>query len=377
MRFAAIFVFVCKLLCGCVLLSCVGGSKRDVAVVGDTLPMLHSSLLHIVECDSFSVAEIKNPWRGGLMHRYLLVPRDSAVPCNMPEGTILRTPLSNMLLFSTVHTCLYNTLGQIDAVGGVCDAKYMLLPSVHEKISSGSVVDCGSTMNVDVERVVQLSPDAVFVLPFENGGYGKIEKLPYSIVECAEYMETSPLGAAEWMRFYGRLTGCAGKADSLFFAVCDTFAALRARVDTVSRRPSLMCELKSNSAWYMPAGCSTMGQLYAMAGARYIFGYNEGSGSVPLSYETVLDRASEADVWLFKYNSSVDKTYSSLLDDFRGYSHFKPFKERNVYACNTARRPFYDETPFRPDILLRELIAIFHPSLVGDYKLRYYEKIQE
>lgn len=377
MRGSCLFFFFCKLCVLALLCSCAGGGRRGVAIEGDTLPMLHSRLLRFVECDSFSVAEIENPWRGGLMHRYLLVPRDSAVPRSMPAGTLVRTPLCNMLLFSAVHTCLYHSLGQMDAVGGVCDAKYILLPEVHERISAGSVADCGSTMNVDAERVVQLSPDAVFVLPFENGGYGKIEKLPFPIVECAEYMESSPLAAAEWMRFYGRLAGCGRKADSLFFAVCDTFAALRESVEKLPHRPSLMCELKSSSAWYMPAGESTMGQLYSMAGARYLFDYNEGSGSVPLSYETVLARAADADFWLIKYNSQTDKNYASLLDDFRGYGHFKAYKERNIYACNTAHRPFYDETPFRPDILLKELIAIFHPSLAGDYKLRYYEKMQE
>ena len=197
------------------------------------------------------------------------------------------------------------------------------------------------------------------------------------VVECAEYMESSPLAAAEWVRFYGRLVGRASVADSLFAAVCSNFEQLRSLVTDTLQRPSLLCELKSNSAWYMPAGESTMGQMYRMAGAHYLFSYCKGGGSVPLSFETVLSRAANADVWLIKYNSGSDKSYSSLLADFGGYAHFKPFKERNVYACNTGKKPFYEETPFRPDLLLRELVALFYPQLLPSYKLRYYEKLQE
>ena len=368
----------------CVLLLalCAGGCgvpspQAGGDIKGDTIAMHYAGLLQMVDCDSFTVADVKNPWGRGLLQRYLLVPRTAPLPRNLPHGTVLRTPLDNLLVFSTVHTHLLHSLGASAAIGGVCDSRYMLSPFVREGVARGTIVDCGSTLNVDVERVVQLSPSAILVLPFENGGYGKIESLPYPVVECAEYMESSPLAAAEWMRFYGRLVGRASAADSLFSAVCSGFEQLRSIVSDTLQRPSLLCELKSSSAWYMPAGGSTMGQMYQMAGADYLFSYCEGSGSVPLSFETVLNRAADADFWLIKYNSDSDKSYSSLLTDFGGYTHFTPFKERNIYACNTGKKPFYEETPFRPDLLLRELVAIFHPQLLPSYKLRYYEKLQE
>lgn len=365
------------LLCVATLLSgCGSPGKGDFCIVGDTLPMRYASLLEIVECDSFSVVDVKSPWRDALLHRYILVPKGKTIPANMPEGSLLRTPLDKALLFSAVHVNLFSSLGCLEAVKGVCDAQYMLMPEVHEGIADGRVVDCGGSLDVDVERVCLLAPEAVFAFPFENGGYGKIEKLNIPVVECAEYMETSPLAAAEWARFYGRLLGCGHVADSLFDAVCDNFEHLRAMVDTCTGAPTLMCELKSSSAWYVPAGGSTMGQMYKMAGAEYLFAYTGGSGSVPLAYEVVLDKAVEADKWLFKYNSRGCKTLSSLLADFPGYARFRAFKNGEVYACNTAVRPFYEETPFRPDLLLKELMAIFYPSLFPEYNLRYYEKLQ-
>ncbi len=365
-------VFICLAVA-----SCSGGAKSVYgAIAGDTLTMRHASLLTMVECDGYTVADVKNPWSGGLMGRYILVDKGALLPERLPSGRVLRTPLDNMLVFSTVHAELICNLGCADAIKGVCEAQYMTQSSLVAGLASGVIADCGSSLNINVERVVQLSPQAVWVLPYENGGYGKLDKLPYTLVECVEYMENSPLAAAEWMRFYGRLLGRASAADSLFAVVESSYLSLRDSLAHCTSRPTLMCELKSSSAWYMPAAKSTMGQLYSDAGADYLFSSYDGSGSVPLAFETVLHRAADADFWLIKYGG-VQKTYKSLLGEYGGYAHFRPYKERNIFACNLSERRFYEETPFRPDILLRELASIFHPNITGGYKRQYYEILKE
>lgn len=368
----AIFMF-----CIVMVLSCNVNSNKREPIVGDTLELRHSSLLSIIECDDYTVADIGNPWGKGILHRYVLVDKESDLSETLPDGTLLRVPLDSILLFSTVHAELVCTFGCSDAVKGVCESSYITQQPLVAALRRGEIIDCGSSLNVDLERVAQLSPQAVWVLPYENGGYGKLDKLSYPLVECAEYMENSPLGAAEWMRFYGRLLGKAVFADSLFNIVEKNYLALKENVLNITgKRPTLMCELKTSSAWYVPGGCSTMGLLYKDAGADYIFSSYRESGSLPLSYETLLSKASEADFWLIKHGGA-DKSYSSLKSEFEGYTHFKPYRERNVYVCNLSRKRFYEETPFRPDLLLRELVAIFHPEIVWDKKLRYYEKMGE
>lgn len=347
------------------------------SVVGDTLDIRHASLLTIVECDGYTVADVKSPWNGLLLQRYILVDKDSLLPAELPKGTLLRTPLNNILIFATVHAQLICDLGCDSVIRGVCESRYMTQPQMRRGLQQGIIVDCGSSLNIDLEQVVQLAPEAIWVLPYENGGYGKLDKLDFPLIECVEYMETSPLGGAEWLRFYGRLLGCALRADSLFKCVEKEYMALCSLAASAESRPKLLCELKSSSAWYMPAGGSTMGVLYKDAGADYLFGDNISSGSLPLSFETVLDRASDADIWLIKYAADVDKKYGTLLAEFAGYEYFKPFKERKIYACNLSRKRFYEETPFRPDILLRELIALFQPHLIENPQLRYYEKMEE
>ena len=348
------------------------------AVGGDTLPMRHSSLLQMVECDGYTLVNVKNPWKAdAFLHRYMLLPKDCA-DVSVPQGvTLLRTPLDNQLVFATLHAQLFVTLGCVDAISGVCDARYMSVPQVCENVAGGKIVDCGSSMDINLERLLALAPEAAWVIPYKNGGYGKMERVNVPLVECVDYMESSPLACAEWVRFYGRLLGVSSRADSLFSAVCDKYESVKARVDSCATRPRLMCELKSGSAWYMPGGCSTMGQLYSDAGADYLFGSNDNSGSVPYSFETVLARADSADVWLVKYGADKDKSYSSLEQEFSGYTLLRPFRERRIFACNVSSKRFYEETPFRPDILLEELACLLHPELNDDYKFRYYEKMQE
>ena len=358
------------------LLSCGGAKELFPPVDGEVVPMHYSSLLSVVECDGYTVVDIANPWGAEIMQRYILVPSASELPATLPKGVLLRTPLENVILFSGVHAGLLSELGVEKSVKGVCDAQYIYCDAVAEGLAAGTVVNCGSSLNVDAEAVMQVSPDAVFVLPYENGGFGKLDNIGSPLVLCADYMESSPLGCAEWMRFYGRLFGLSAKSDSLFSVVCSEYEALSSGAKSTAHRPKLMCELKSSSAWYVPCGGSTMGRMYADAGADYLFSWCEGCGSVPLSYEVVLDKAADADVWLLKYNAAADRTCESLLADFAGYSHFKPFRQHNIYGCNTRYRHLFEETAFHPERLLRELVAILHPELFTDYTLQYYEKMR-
>lgn len=356
--------------------ACNGGSRYS-PVAGNEVEMTHSSLLTITDCEGYTVVDVRNPWGKGLLERYILVPKDGVLSSNMPSGVVVRTPLERTIVFSGVHATLFEELGVISSVAGVCDSRYIYTETLSEALEAGDVVDCGSSLNVNAEKVVEVSPDAIFVLPYENGGYGKLDNMNFPLIKCADYMESSPLGCAEWVRFYGRLMGCAAKSDSIFDAVCREYIQLCDTVKHAPSYPKLLCELKSSSAWYVPAGQSTMGRLYSDAGANYLFSSIAGSGSVPLSFEKVLSLASDADIWLFKYNSTVDATYKTLLSDYAGYAHFKPFKERNIYACNTHHKHLFEQVSFHPERLLKELVALFNPMLLSEYEFVFYEKLRE
>ena len=138
-----------------------------------------------------------------------------------------------------------------------------------------------------------------------------MEKLKIPIIECADYMETSALGSAEWIRFYGLLFGREALADSIFAEVEKNYNEWKALATAQPVKPRLMCEVKSGSAWYVSGGRSTTGKLYADAGADYAFASYPNAGGIPLSFETVFDKAQDADIWLIKNNQATDLTLTS------------------------------------------------------------------
>ena len=363
------------------LSACGGGSKTSsLQAEGDTIRMKYSSLLQIVKHADYTVVTIRNPWDTlKVLHTYLLADREKPLPEHLPEGTVVRTPLQKSVIYSSVHCSLWSELDELKGIGGVCGLEYIKLPQIQEGCRNGSIVNVGNSMNPDIERIIDLRPDAILLSPFENsGGYGRVGKLNIPIIECADYMETSALGRAEWMRLYGLLLGKEAQADSLFAGIEKEYLTLTQQVKSQNlKRPTVISEMKNSSAWYIPGGNSTMGRLYQDAGADYVFAYLSNSGTVPLAFETVFDRGGNADIWLIKYNQPQDKTYSELERDYAPYARFKAFQDRKVYGCNTNHVPFYEESPFHPELLLKDLIKIFHPELLPDYDFKYFSNLAE
>ena len=362
------------------LAACGGGSKTSsVSLQGDTIPLKYAENLTLVKGEGYTEARLRNPWdTTALLHTYILVEKDKPLPNRLPEGTLVRTPLSNALVYTAVHCNLIQELGAVESIGGICELQYIKVPEIIEGCRNGSIVNAGEGSNPDMEKIIDLHPDALLLSPYENsGGHGQVEKLKIPIIECADYMETSALGSAEWIRFYGLLFHQSAKADSIFAIVEKNYNELKALAISQPTQPKVMCELKSGSAWYVPGGNSTTGKLYNDAGGDYLFDHYPNSGAVPLSFETVFDKAQDADVWLMKYNQPTDKTLSGIRNDYSPYAQFKAFKDGQVYGCNTNYAAYYEDFPFHPDLVLKDLIKIFHPSLLPEYELKYFSKLAE
>ena len=363
----------------CLLLpACGGGSKGASASLNEELiPMKHAENILMMKGEGYTRVQLRNPWdTTSVLNTYILVDKDSEMPKQLPEGTLVRTPLSKALVYTATHCNLIHELGAVSSIGGICEIQYIKVPEIIEGCKNGTIVNAGEGTNPDIEKIIDLHPDALMLSPYENsGGHGQVEKLKVSIIECADYMETSALGSAEWIRFYGMLFHQSHKADSIFAEVEKNYNELKELAQLQTSKPKLLCELKSGSAWYVPGGRSTTGRLYHDAGAEYAFNHYPNSGAVPLSFETVFDKAQDADIWLMKYNHATDKTLTSMREDYGPYAQFKAFKQKQVYGCNTAYKEYYEDFPFHPDKVLKDLIKIFHPTLLPDYELKYFDKL--
>lgn len=356
----------------------MGGQKTSsVQAAGDTVAFKYATQISVVKYDGFTVATLKNPWKDGMtLHRYILVPSDKEVPYHIPSGTVVRTPLKRSVMFTTVHCAMLMEFGKQDCISGVADLKYIKIPWIQQQVTRGRITDVGDGMSPVIEKIIDEHPDALFLSPFENsGGYGKLEEINIPIIECADYMESSPLARAEWMRFYGMLFGCEQKADSVFQTVDENYHKLKALAAKAKTRPTVLLDKVTGSVWYVPAGKSTIGQMIKDANGHYPWGDDEHSGSISLPFETVLEKAGEADVWLFRYSSDHDISYDELTSEHHGYSQFSAYRNRQAYGCDVERSQFYEESPFHPERLLNDFIKIFHPETEGLEPLHFYARV--
>lgn len=361
-----------------VLASCKGGSTATVLSGADSIEMKHSRLLTLQKGDGFTLAEIRNPWdTTRVLHSYVLVPKNAELPEELPEGDVIRTPLSRSVFYTSMHVSLVNELGAGGAIAGICNPEYISDSTLRRRIDSGGIVNCGDGSAPDIEKIIELGPDAILLSPFENSGsYGKLGSIGVPIIECADYMETGTLGRAEWMRFYGMLVGKAEKADSLFAEVEKDYNQMKALVGSNGKKPTVVDGNKFGSTWYVAGANSTIGRIISDAGGSYVFSGEKSTGSVPYAPEVVFEQAQDAEIWMMKYSGETDMTYAQLAREWANYAEMGAFKHKNIYACNLRKVAFYEETPFHPNRLLRDYIKIFHPEILKDHKLRYYKRIE-
>ena len=465
-----LYILLCGAMVALLMAACQGGKTAAAdAEAGDTLEMKYAKLLTIVKHGDgeeasdaaegidyqYAEAIIANPWKAGTMlHRYILIPKgeegDKTVAMLALQRTsgmgcttdTVRTPVERSAVFIAPHCQLMYELGCQQAIRGVCDLNYINIPDVRKRAASAgkasagkasagkafagkasagnassenasaqnSIVDCGSSMAPDIERIIALKPEAILVSPFENsGGYGKLDKLHIPLIEAADYMESSPLGRAEWMKFYGMLFGraknisttaagkaseaaagkaseaaagkaseatlpasCEPKADSLFAQIEKEYLNLKAEAGKLPKGLSILTERKTGGVWYVPGGQSTIGILLKDANARYIFSDDQHSGSLPMSPEQILVKGKQVDVWAFKYFGGAPLSQVQLLQEYDGYKALAAFSRGNIYQVDTSTVPYFELTSFHPELLLREFIILAHGSQFG--KLRFYKK---
>lgn len=328
--------------------------------------------------EGYTSVEVINPWdTAKLLQRYLLVPRGKPVPEGLPKGTVVKVPLRNVVVYTSVHASMIDRLGEAGQITGVCEPEYMISATIKEGLKAGRIADLGRATSPNIEKIIDIGAECLLVSAFENSGYGQAEKLGIPIIEGIDYMEPSPLGRAEWGRFIGLLFNKREMADSIFNETERRYLELKALAATATTRPTVFSEMRYGSYWYVPGNESYITHFFKDAGGDYIFSGTPGTGSVPLAFETVLDKAIHADFWLIKYNLAKEMTYDALRAEYAPYENFDAFKKKSIFTCNTGKVPYYEETPINPDYMLSDLIRIFHPGLLPDSTLRYYRRMED
>lgn len=352
-------------------------SKRDGKEV--KMKIRYAKGFSISRFTNYTQIIVRNPWDSThVLQKYILVDRNAEMPANLPEGVIVKVPVQRAAICSSVHIGMWNQLGKINDVVAVCEPEYIDFDVIKKGLASGKIIDLGMATSINIEKLVAVSPDVLVVSPYENNTHDRFKNSGIAVIKDASYMEESPLGRSEWIKFEAAFTGEDALAEKIFNDIEKRYQSLCAKVLQTKNRPSVFTDKKYGDSWYISGGNSYIGRFLKDAGANYMWADMKNAGSIPMAFETVFSKAINAEYWLIKYNDSQSNlTYKQLETEYELYSNFKAFKQKNVFAMNSATCPFYEESPMEPDVVLADLVSIFHPEIMLDYKPKYYFKLKQ
>jgi iron complex transport system substrate-binding protein len=370
------FLILCLVL---ILSSCRKASNiagSNIALACDSVYFTEN--FRIETHGDYTLATVRNPWQPEReLQRFVLVPKSAALPELLPEGILIRTPLARTVSFGSVQCSFFAELDVLQTLVGVCEPNFINIPFVQNGVREGTIANVGQAANPDIERIMFVEPEALFTAPIEESGTGQISALGVPSVECIDYMESSPLGRAEWIRFFALFFEKRELADSLFAQTVDNYKALQDLTAQSETQPTVFSETIYSGVWWTPGGNSYMAHFFKDAGADYLWKDDTQTGSIGLSFEAVLENAENADFWLIKYNASNELTLSELVRNYPNYAFFDAYKKGNIYICHTGNATYYEDLPVHPDYILKDLVWIFHPETLPDYRPEYYRKIHE
>lgn len=361
----AFWAILSSVMCSC---TSPTTTNEEYALRGDTLT-LYSHLLTIVDLpDGTSLVEIANPWDKGQtsLAKFITIPEGIEIDTlSLTSGIpIVRTPITRAAVFSGVHTSALNELGSLDALVAVADGDFFSsTDTIVQMLRARRLTDVGASASPSVERLIAVTPQAVLLSPMQDT---QMPNLPENIalIPMADYMETTPLGRAEWILLLGKLFGQNERAARIFSNVVERYSDLRAKVELTSSRPMVLTDTEYQGVWYVPGGGSYMARMIRDAGARTPWAEDTSTGSLSIPMERIIAEASDADFWVIR-SFGATPTLASLKRDNPRHSYLKPWKERKVYVCDTQTKPLFNDIAFHPERILAEYISIFHPEIEG------------
>lgn len=353
-------------------------AKIEDGQATDSLELKYAEGFSVRNFEHYKEVVVYSPWVKGTEYaRYYLV-TDSKI--KTPAGGVkVKIPLQTLVSTSVTHFEFLSLLGEVETIAGVCSPKIIYNPAILKRVGEGKIADLGDAFNINVEKTLQLKPQAVMMSGYnQNDPYAaRVSQAGIPVLFNNEWMETSLLARAEWIKFVAVFYGKEKAADSIFADVEKRYNELRDKAKAVTHKPNIMAGSNFRGTWYMPAGRSFMGKLFADAGARYFYASDTTTGSLPLNVETVLKNFSQTDIWL-------NCSYSSMSDLVKADAKnalFNPAKKLQVYNFNKRLLPstandFWESAVARPDLLLADVIAILHPDILPGYALVYADKLK-
>ncbi|AWK02765.1 ABC transporter substrate-binding protein [Flavobacterium crocinum] len=340
----------------------------------------YASGLSIVKYDDYSVVTVSNPWpNANKDFKYILKEKDGKVPDSLQNYTTIQVPLESVVVTSTTNIPFLEMLEVEDKLVGFPHTDYISSEKTRVLIDKGSVKNVGQNEKLNIEQLIELSPDLIVTFGVDNNNpmLDNLKKSGLNVLIQGDWMEQSPIGKAEWIKLYGALFGKEDKAKELFDKIVQSYNQAKKLVADKPATSKVLYGSMYEDVWYVAKGNSWVAEFMKDAKANYLWADLKGTGSEGLSFEKVLDKAKDANVWIA---SGSFKSLEELQKANPHYGEFDAFKNKSVYNFEgklgaTGGTVYYELAPSRPDLVLKDYIKIFHPDLLSGYEFTFASKL--
>lgn len=331
--------------------------------------------------NEYKVITLKNVWPGSEREfKYALIEKGATLPSSETFDAIIEIPVKKIVVTSTTHIPSLEMLGVEESLVGFPNLDYISSIKTRKRIAEDAIVELGRNEDINTEVLINLSPDLVvgFAVDGVNKTLSIIKKTGIPIVYNGDWTETSPLGKAEWIKFFGVFFKKEKEADSIFSEIMTQYLIAKEKALKAKNRPTVLSGAMYKDVWHLPQGNSWAAQFIADANGEYLWKESEGTGSLSLNLENVLEKGVNADYWIGPgYFSSL----LQLKDTHSVYIQFDAFKNENVYNFTNKKGEtggllYFELAPNRPDIVLKDIIKILHPELLPEHELFFFDKLQ-
>ncbi|WP_029596516.1 ABC transporter substrate-binding protein [Flavobacterium sp. ACAM 123] len=335
----------------------------------------------IYRYNGYSVVKITTPWPGAKENFiYVLQEKNGTIPDSIKQFTTIQIPIESIVVTSTTHVPALEMLGVENTLVGFPNTDYISSEKTRKRIDAGKVREVGKNENLNTEVLIDMQPNLIvgFGLNNSNPSLDILQKSGLKVMFNGDWTEQSPLGKAEWIKFFGALYGLDSKANSVFIEIEKEYNATLALAKKATRKPTVLSGAMFQDQWYVPQGESWAALFLKDAQADYLWKDSKGTGSASLPFEVILEKAQQAEFWIAPGDFSSLKQMS---DSNPHYQEFESFKNKKVYsyAVNKGAKGgilYFEWSPTRPDWVLKDFIKIFHPELVPNHTLFFFQKLE-
>lgn len=362
---------------------CVTDYQPDKDYFPDKVQPAYSSGFSVDYYNHYKVVTVTQPWKAAdETFEYVLVQCGTPTPDGFEDAQVIQVPIRTVATLSTTYLPHLELLGQVEALVGMDNFNFVYAPAMRQKIEQGELIEFGSGKALDIERLLVAEPDLVMAYGTgdpDSDSYGRIIQAGLPVALVGEYVETSPLGRAEWLIFTALFFNQEAEAQAIFTDIATEYEALVELTAPLAERPTVFTGFSYEGTWYMSGGQSYAAQLLKDAGADYLWADNDATVTIPLDFESVFDRAAAADVWV---NVSQDwLSYGDAIATDPRYGKFDAFKQNNVFNNNvrmndSGGNDYWESGAVNPHLILADLVKIFHPELLPDHELVYYQPLE-